>query len=790
MADSPELGSGHVSIIPTFKGFRKASNAEVDGATTEAGSRFKKGFSSVGSASGSAFSEGFRKSGTTSVLKQASADVASAAKVVATARLREQDAAGKVRVAEAGLADARSRYAAGSVQVVRAEERLASAERSLQGSQNSLVESSNRLAAAKVGVASASIGAANQSSVLRREFGQLGSRFREGGRTVGRGFSSGFRDVLGGAIGANIITGAGFAIGRALNDGIRAGIDFTAGSISLASDLNETTSAITQVFGSASKDIVAYSKTANTQLGQTRQQALLAAQNFGVFGKAAGLQQSKLPAFSTKLVTLAGDLASFYNTTPDDAIEALSAGLRGESEPLRRYGILLDDATERQEAFRLGIYNGKGALTQQQRILAANSLIFKESTVAQGDFQRTSGGLANQQRILNAQLQDTQAQLGQYLLPGFTAVVGYLNKNVLPSLGDVINRVGPKLGKAFEDAAPGIGKLLEKSGPLVDSLVDLGTTALPGVVHGLSDLVDRAPAAIDGLSNFFKLLNSPAAHNAADFTFGAAGGSANMFVDPDFWNSAFSESAAKRFDKKSADGQYGVIWKWFNSWWDPFADVADKAISDWWNGGFFGPGTDDGSKAFEKGSGLGDSFSGGLNSTDGSAQSAGEALSDAAFSGTGGLTSRLSTAGSFAGQGMADGIRSKLPAVEEAAQELADRTVYTINKAMRIQSPSKVTFQQGVYTGEGFALGIESRSGRVVSAAQMLSSAAQSVGFSSVGSSAAAFGAGGGPSDRPIYADGSLFGWIREMANGEAQLVVAGYDANRRAAARRGSRGF
>src|SRR5574343_101163 len=69
----------------------------------------------------------------------------------------------------------------------------------------------------------------------------------------------------------------------------------------------------------------------------------------------AGLAGDDLVQFSTGFVGLASDLALFNNTTPEQAIQAIGAALRGESEPLRAYGVLLDDATMRQKALELGL---------------------------------------------------------------------------------------------------------------------------------------------------------------------------------------------------------------------------------------------------------------------------------------------------------------------------------------------------------------------------------------------------------------------------------------------------
>jgi hypothetical protein len=188
-------------------------------------------------------------------------------------------------------------------------------------------------------------------------------------------------------------------------------------AIGKASDLEETVSKVGVIFGEAGADVKKFAKDAAVSLGQSNQQALDAAATFGIFGKSAGLAGSDLSKFSTDFVGLAADLASFNNTSPETAINAIGSALRGESEPLRAFGVLLNDATLKEAALTLGIYDGNGALTAQQKILAAQKVIYEQTTDAQGDFARTSDGLANSQKILKAQLADTVTEIGTFFLP-------------------------------------------------------------------------------------------------------------------------------------------------------------------------------------------------------------------------------------------------------------------------------------------------------------------------------------------------------------------------------------
>ncbi len=261
-------------------------------------------------------------------------------------------------------------------------------------------------------------------------------------------------------------------------------------AVQSASDLAEATAATEQIFGDAADAVLKFSESAATAFGQSKQDALNGAQIFGTFGKAAGLAGDDLSGFTTGLLGLASDVASFRNASPEEVIEAIGAGLRGESEPLRRFGVLLNDAKLKAEAMALGIYSGNKPLNDQQKILAAEAIIYKETADAQGDFARTSDGLANSQRILAARFSNVIATLGEKLLPVALTVSNFFLDKVIPtieSLADtfskdgllgVLDRVwqwvkeyGPKVGEQFlEWGGALVGWIAENAGPAIDQL--------------------------------------------------------------------------------------------------------------------------------------------------------------------------------------------------------------------------------------------------------------------------------------------------------------------------------
>lgn len=291
---------------------------------------------------------------------------------------------------------------------------------------------------------------------------------------------------------ANFAKNAAIAIGTI---GVAA-VGAASVAIKAASDLAESQSKIDVIFGNSAKAIAAFAATAAKSFGLSKQAVYDAAGTFGTFGKAAGLSGDDLANFATSFTGLAADLASFNNTTPEEAITAIGAALRGESEPLRRYGVLLDDASMRQKALELGIYDGTGALTAQQKILAAQALIWEQTSDAQGDFSRTSKGLANQSRILKAQLENITAEIGTKLLPIALKLASFFNDKVIPIFQKVVavfQRDGvlgvfKELGNQIKQAVPVVKSAV---GNVAAALVDWIKESAPKAQRAILDWINN-----------------------------------------------------------------------------------------------------------------------------------------------------------------------------------------------------------------------------------------------------------------------------------------------------------
>lgn len=208
-----------------------------------------------------------------------------------------------------------------------------------------------------------------------------------------------------------------------LSEGLVAGAvangvkNFLGGAITAASDLNETTSKTKAVFGDAADGVLKFGQNSAKSLGQSTQQALEASATFGNLFRNLGLTAEASAKMSTQLVTTATDLASFHNASPQEMLEALQSALAGEYDPLQRFGFAISAAAVQQEALREGLAKTPKDITPAIQAQASYGLILQQVGAAQGDFAKTSGGLANQQRILAAEFENAKANLGDALLP-------------------------------------------------------------------------------------------------------------------------------------------------------------------------------------------------------------------------------------------------------------------------------------------------------------------------------------------------------------------------------------
>lgn len=197
-----------------------------------------------------------------------------------------------------------------------------------------------------------------------------------------------------------------------------AGLTYAAKS---ASDFEENINKVEVAFGDASDEVKAWANSATASFGLSTSQALEATSLFGDMATSMGLSQSEAAAMSTSLAGLAGDLSSFKNIDIESAMNALNGVFTGETESLKKLGIVMTQTNLEEFAAKTGkVYS---EMSQAEKVQLRYNYVLSQTQNAQGDYARTSDGTANSIRTFQATIQNLAATLGQQLLPIITPII-------------------------------------------------------------------------------------------------------------------------------------------------------------------------------------------------------------------------------------------------------------------------------------------------------------------------------------------------------------------------------
>ena len=191
-------------------------------------------------------------------------------------------------------------------------------------------------------------------------------------------------------------------------------------SMSFKDKVGKASVAVETVFGDSSKQMLAWSKNAAKSVGLSQNEynefATLVGSQLQNFGMSAEQSASK----TNELIGLGADLSSMFGGTTADAVDALSSALKGEMDPIEKYGISLNDATLQAQAASMGLgdlYKSGDRNAKMQATLAA---ITAQSGKAVGNFAREADTAQGQQQRMNAAFENAKATLGEALLPFLT----------------------------------------------------------------------------------------------------------------------------------------------------------------------------------------------------------------------------------------------------------------------------------------------------------------------------------------------------------------------------------
>ena len=274
------------------------------------------------------------------------------------------------------------------------------------------------------------------------------------------------------------ITGLAKKAGAALTAafGIKKLVDFGKQCLELGSDLTEVQNVVDVTFPHMTSEVDKFAKSAAQSFGLSETMAKQYTGTFGAMAKAFGFSEKQAYDMGTTLTGLAGDVASFYNLSQDEAYTKLKSVFTGETESLKDLGVVMTQTALDSYAMANGFGKTTSAMTEAEKVALRYQFVQDQLSAAQGDFARTSDSWANQCRILSLQTQSIMATIGQGLINLFTPVIKVINIAIgkLATLADAF--------KAFTELIT-------------------GNKASDGGGNGVSEIADSAADADDSLNN-------------------------------------------------------------------------------------------------------------------------------------------------------------------------------------------------------------------------------------------------------------------------------------------------
>ena len=261
-----------------------------------------------------------------------------------------------------------------------------------------------------------------------------------------------------------------------------------------AADLNDAMGATDQIFASAANAHKAWANKLPSYYGVAEGSALEYSNMMGSLLKNLGkMSDAEASDQAQKLTMLAGDLTAMFGGTTEDAVRALTGALKGNTSMLDNYGIAANEASIQAKALEMGIYNGTGAMTQQQKQAATLALIWDQTTTAQGQAKRESTGASGTLRALTTDMKNLATDIGTKLLPIGTKLLGWVKSLVSDFSGlsdktQTIIMIAGGLVAALGPVVFVIGKLISVVGAVSKALSFLAANPVVLIIVAIAAL--------------------------------------------------------------------------------------------------------------------------------------------------------------------------------------------------------------------------------------------------------------------------------------------------------------
>lgn len=201
-------------------------------------------------------------------------------------------------------------------------------------------------------------------------------------------------------------------------------------AIKSAADLEQSMGTIDDIFGASSKQMHAWSQSAAKNVGLSRNEFNELGALIGAQLKNGGTSMEELGGKTYDLIKTGADLAAGFGGSTREAVEAISSALKGERDPIERYGVSLKQSAIDAEAAALGFTKVGGSFSNEAQQAATLSLIMKQTSDMHGKFARESDTLQHKVEVLKANLENMTTTLGTHLVPVVSTVVGWFSEKL------------------------------------------------------------------------------------------------------------------------------------------------------------------------------------------------------------------------------------------------------------------------------------------------------------------------------------------------------------------------
>lgn len=264
--------------------------------------------------------------------------------------------------------------------------------------------------------------------------------------------------------------------------------EIVGGLVEAASTAEQSSGAVAAIFKEHTAEIEQAASDAAQAVGMSANEYRTVAATLGAQLKNLGIED--FTGQTKQLVTLGADLAAQFGGSTKDAVEALTAVLRGETDPIERYGVSINEAAINSYLLANGAEKVNGAFTEQQKTQARLALIMKQTADAQGTAAREAGTYEGQMASARASAQNLAETIGKWLLPYATQFMGYMNSTGVPALQAFAEEFqnGTGNGGKFKDIlqmlagalSTTVGFIKDNANWLVPLVVAMGTAAVVG----------------------------------------------------------------------------------------------------------------------------------------------------------------------------------------------------------------------------------------------------------------------------------------------------------------------